>query len=380
VIPFNKPLILGEELNLIADSLQSQHLSGDGKYTDRCTNWLKEYSKSSEVLLTHSCTAALEMAAILADIKDGDEVIMPSFTFASTANAFVLRGAIPVFVDIKEDTLNINELEIERAITERTKAIVVVHYAGGSCNMEAILNLARLHKLIVIEDAAQALGSTYYNSPLGTLGDFGCFSFHETKNVSSGEGGAIFINNKKMIKRARIIREKGTNRHQFLNGLADKYTWVDVGSSYLPNEITAAFLYAQLIKTHTISKKRLEIWERYNTELASAKTGRAWITPSFEDGAKHNAHIFHIRLRSRENRDAFIQHMRNHGVQCAFHYIPLHTSPFGKMIGRFIGSLDITTKTADTLVRMPMWIGVEPHLTSIIRATLEFDCLAKIKK
>lgn len=366
MIPFNRPHLFGDELLYIADAHHSGHLSGDGKYTHLCSEWLTEYGKSSEVLLTHSCTAALEMAAILADIGEGDEIIMPSFTFVSTANAFALRGGVPVFIDIKADTLNIDEALIEQSITTRTKAIVVVHYAGGSCNMDSIMQIATSHNLIVIEDAAQAIGSSYKGRPLGTFGDLGCFSFHETKNVSSGEGGALFINNEDLAERARIIREKGTNRYQYSKGFVDKYTWVDLGSSYLPNELTAAFLYAQLQQLEFITKTRLAIWESYQASLGSERYNDRWICPSFEDGATQNGHMYHLRLRSKQDRNAFIDHMRQHSVACVFHYVPLHSSPFGKNISRHAGSMDVTTNTADTLVRLPLWIGVEQYLNDVI--------------
>lgn len=372
MIPFNKPYLFGDELSYIADAHGLGHLSGNGMYTNLCSEWLKEYGKSPEVLLTHSCTAALEMAAILADIRIGDEIIMPSFTFVSTANAFALRGGVPVFVDIKADTLNIDEALIEPAITERTKAIVVVHYAGGSCNMDAIMKIAALHNLLVIEDAAQAIGATYNRQPLGTFGDLGCLSFHETKNVSSGEGGAIFINNENLSERARIIREKGTNRYQYSKGLVDKYTWVDIGSSYLPNELTAAFLYAQLQNLDFITMTRLTIWDIYNTALGSETDSAKWITPSFEDGAKQNGHMYHLRLRSKQDRDAFIEHMGRHNIHCTFHYVPLHSSPFGIKASRHNGSMDVTTKASDTLVRLPIWIGLDEHLESIIVAAKSY--------
>lgn len=368
MIPFNRPHLFGDELSYIAEAHQSGHLSGDGEYTRRCSKWLKEYGNSYEVLLTHSCTAALEMAAILADIGEGDEIIMPSFTFVSTANAFALRGGVPVFIDIKAETLNIDEALIELSITSRTKAIVVVHYAGGSCNMDAIMQIAASHNLFVIEDAAQAIGASYKGRPLGSFGDLGCFSFHETKNVSSGEGGALFINNKDLAERARIIREKGTNRYNYNKGLVDKYTWVDLGSSYLPSELTAAFLYAQLQQLEFITKTRLTIWEAYQVSLDLDQHSHKWICPSFEDGAAHNAHIYHLRLRSKQDRNAFIEHMRQHRVGCVFHYVPLHSSPYGKNIARHVGSMDVTTQTADTLVRLPLWIGAEQHLNVVISA------------
>jgi len=368
MIPFNRPHLFNEELLFIADAYQSGHLSGDGKYTYLCTEWLKEYGKSSEVLLTHSCTAALEMAAMLANIREGDEIIMPSFTFVSTANAFALRGGVPVFVDIKPDTLNIDEALIERAITKKTKAIVVVHYAGGSCNMDAIMKIAASNNLLVIEDAAQSIGSFYKDRPLGTFGDLGCFSFHETKNVSSGEGGALFINNEDLSERARIICNKGTNRHQFNNGVVDKYTWVDLGSSYLPSELTAAFLYAQLQKIDFVTQARLAIWDTYHTSLKADTFKAEWKTPSFEIDSKHNGHMYQLRLRSKLDRDAFIEHMKKKGISCAFHYVSLHSSPFGKLTGRYVGSMEVTDNASNTLVRLPFWIGIEPHLKAITQA------------
>ena len=379
MIPFNRPHLFGDELLYLEDAHQSGHLSGDGKYTHLCSEWLKEYGKSSEVLLTHSCTAALEMAAILADIGEGDEIIMPSFTFVSTANAFALRGGVPVFIDIKAETLNIDEALIEQSITARTKAIVVVHYAGGSCNMDTIMQIARSHNLLVIEDAAQAIGSSYKGRPLGTFGDLGCFSFHETKNVSSGEGGALFINNEDLAERARIIREKGTNRHQYRRGIVDKYTWVDLGSSYLPNELTAAFLYAQLQQLEFITKTRLAIWEAYQASLGSERHDATWTHPSFEIGTAQNGHMYHVRLRSRQDRNAFIEHMKKHKIHCTFHYVPLHSSPYGKITSRHIGSMGVTNKTSDTLVRLPLWIGLEQHLDSIIGAAESYSKGARLE-
>ena len=372
MIPFNKPYLVGNELSYISDAYRTGHFSGDGKYTHLCSRWLKNYSGASEVLLTHSCTAALEMAAILAQIEVGDEVIMPSFTFVSTANAFVLRGGIPVFIDIKPDTLNIDETQIESAITAKTKALVVVHYAGASCNMDTIMTIARRHKLLVIEDAAQAIGSTYKGAPLGTIGDLGCISFHETKNVSCGEGGALFLNNDTMSERARIIRDKGTNRHQYRKGFVDKYTWVDLGSSYLPNELTAAFLYSQLQNLDSITDARLAIWEKYDEALSPELNGSILGTPSFEAETKHNAHIYHLRFNCKDERDLFIEHMEQRKIQCPFHYVSLHSAPYGKLVGRQNGQLKVTVKTSDTLVRLPLWIGIEQHVETIIDAIQNF--------
>lgn len=352
MIAFNKPFMVDNEFKYIKDAIDSGKICGDGKYTKKCNEFLEYKLGVKKALLTHSCTAALEMAAILADIKDGDEIIMPSYTFVSTANAFVLRGGIPVFVDIDENTLCINEKLIEQAITPKTKAICVVHYAGISCDMDMVMKIAKEHDLMVIEDAAQALGSFYKDKPLGSIGDIACFSFHETKNIISGEGGAIIINNPKLIERAEIIREKGTNRNKFFRGEVDKYTWVDIGSSYLPSEIVAAFLYSQLENMDKINLKRIDIWNRYNEDFIKIDYIKTPYVPSY---ARHNAHMYYLLFHSVDDRSRFIEFLKQNGVYSVFHYIPLHSSLAGKTFGRFVGDMRITDKVSDTLVRLPMF-------------------------
>jgi len=355
MIPFNKPFIIGKELEYIADAVQSGHLSGDGKYTKKCSRWMEERFNAQKVLLTHSCTGALEIAAILANICPGDEVILPSYTFVSTVNAFVLRGAVPVWCEIREDTLNIDETKIEALITTKTKAIVPVHYAGVGCEMDAIMNIAKRHSLLVIEDAAQAVCSTYKGKFLGTIGHLGCFSFHETKNIISGEGGALVINNPDIIERSEIIREKGTNRSNFFRGLVDKYTWVDYGSSFLPSELVTAFLFAQLEESDVINRKRLSIWNHYYEglkELADCGKLRLPVIPSC---CEHNAHMFYIILPSVEQRDSLMNSLRENGVHTVFHYIPLHTAPMGQVVQPEIPKLIITDDLASRLLRLPMY-------------------------
>jgi dTDP-4-amino-4,6-dideoxygalactose transaminase len=356
MIPFSKPYSTGNELKYINDAIQRQHLSGDGYYTKMCSNWLERELDIKKVLLTHSCTAALEMAAILLNITEGDEIIMPSYTFVSTANAFVLRGGIPVFVDIRKDTKNIDENLIELAITSKTKAIVVVHYAGVACEMDTIKIIAKKYKLIIIEDAAQALGSKYKGQNLGTIGDIGCMSFHETKNIISGEGGAIFINNEALISRSEIIREKGTNRSQFFRGYVDKYTWVDIGSSYLPSEIIAAFLYAQLEKSSEIINSRIKIWEKYYLAFQQLKNENKIKLPLIPNECIHNGHIFYIELEDLNQRTIIINKLKELNILTVFHYIPLHSSPAGKKFGKTFGSMQITNSVSDNLLRLPLWI------------------------
>jgi dTDP-4-amino-4,6-dideoxygalactose transaminase len=355
-IVFNQPAIISRELEYIEDAIiNHKKISGDGYYTKKCRDFLKNYLGSEDVLLTHSCTAALEMSAILLDLKEGDEVIMPSYTFVSTANAFVLRGATPVFVDIRQDTLNIDENLIEDAITSKTKAIVVVHYAGVSCEMDGIMNIARKYNLAVIEDAAQALGSKYKGRELGTIGALGALSFHETKNIISGEGGALIINDKKYLERAEIIREKGTNRSKFLHGQVDKYTWVDVGSSFLPSDIIAAYLYAQLENIDKINEKRKKIWQFYNDLFAPYDKVSTSIVPA---ECQFNAHIFYIIFEQKEVRKEFIEYLKEKGVMSVFHYIPLHSSPAGLRYGRVASSMNITNSISDRLVRMPLFYDI----------------------
>jgi dTDP-4-amino-4,6-dideoxygalactose transaminase len=368
VIPFNKPFLTGKELEFISDAHKSGHLSGDGKYTGLSSEMLSATLDGSPVLLTQSCTAALEMAAILADIQPGDEVIMPSFTFVSTANAFVLRGGVPVFVDIRSDTKNIDERIIEAAITSRTKAICVVHYAGVACEMDTIMAVARRHNLLVIEDAAQAIYSTYTDRPLGSIGDLGCFSFHETKNVISGEGGALVINNPALLERAEIIREKGTNRSRFLRGQTDKYTWQDVGSSFLPSEVTAAFLYAQLLNGHEITATRLSIFDTYLNALGNTRVG----VPFVPENTSANGHMFYLEFSELDERTRFIDHMNAQGVMPVFHYVPLHSSPAGQRFGRVHGELPVTDSTSDGLVRLPLFPDLGNDVHRVIAATAEF--------
>ena len=371
-IPFNKPGFVGKELDYIAEAHDSANLSGDGHFTKCCHQWLESKSGACKALLTHSGTAALEMAALLLNIQPGDEVILPSYTFVSTANAFVMRGAVPVFVDINEHTLNIDEMLIENAITHRTKAIIVVHYAGVACEMTKIMEIAERYDLFVVEDAAQAICAEYRGRPLGSIGHLGCFSFHETKNIVSGEGGALLINSPEIIERAEIIREKGTNRNLFFRGQVDKYTWVDLGSSYLPSEITAAFLWAQLQAADNITSRRLKIWQEYHQgfeEIAELGTARR---PVVSDQNQHNAHIYHLRLSNLENRSTFIDHMKLKGIQCVFHYIPLHSSPFGKKVGRQSGTMAVTENVSSTLVRLPLWLGLESVQSYIIEQCVNY--------
>jgi dTDP-4-amino-4,6-dideoxygalactose transaminase len=365
-IPFNKPYMTGRELSYVAQAHAAGHLAGDGDFTRKCNAWLERTIGARKALLTHSCTAALEMAAILADIQAGDEVIMPSFTFVSTANAFVLRGGVPVFIDIRPDTLNIDESKIEAAITSRTRAIVVVHYAGVGCEMDRIMQIANEHGLLVIEDAAQGIMSTYHERPLGSIGHLAALSFHETKNIIAGEGGALLINDERFEQRAEIIREKGTNRSQFFRGLTDKYTWVDIGSSYLPGELVAAFLWAQMEEAASITKRRLKIWSRYHDALVEEEGRGVVRRPIVPVHCEQNAHMYYLLLPSLESRTEFIARLKQAGIQSVFHYVPLADSPAGKRYARSSGDLRVTRDVADRLVRMPFWLGIEDHLEHII--------------
>jgi len=371
-IPFNRPHVVGTELEYVTHAHAEGRLAGDGPFTRRCQAWLEQRTGARKALLTHSCTAALEMAAILAEVGPGDEVIMPSYTFVSTANAFVLRGAKPVFVDIRPDTLNLDERQIEAAITPRTRAIVPVHYAGVACAMDAILEIAARHDLLVIEDAAQAIISTYKGRPLGGFGQLAALSFHETKNVVAGEGGALLINDLRLIARAEIIREKGTNRSQFFRGQVDKYTWVDIGSSFLPGEIVAAFLWAQLEQADVITKRRLELWQRYHDAFAPLERDGRLRRPVLTDDCGFNGHMYYLLLRDLEERTRFIDHMTQFGIQCVFHYVPLHSSPTGRQVGRASGALAVTADVSDRLVRLPLWLGLEEHIETVIGAALRF--------
>jgi dTDP-4-amino-4,6-dideoxygalactose transaminase len=368
MIPFNRPYMTGRELPLIAEAHANGHLSGDGPFTKRCHAWLEAQTGATRALLTHSCTAALEMSALLLDLEPGDEVIMPSYTFVSTANAFALRGAVPVFVDVRRDTLNLDESLVEAAITQRTRAICVVHYAGVSCEMDTLLAIAARYGLAVVEDAAQAIFSTYKGRPLGTLGDLGCLSFHETKNIISGEGGALLCRDARYAERAEVIREKGTNRSKFFRGQVDKYTWVDIGSSYLPSELIAAFLAAQMDAGTQITQRRLALWDRYHEWAAGHEAAGRLRRPIVPADCTHNGHMYYLLLPSLEKRTAFIQHMNDLGVGTVFHYIPLHSSPAGLHFGRASGELPVTDELSARLVRMPLWIGLEEHMDEVLTA------------
>jgi dTDP-4-amino-4,6-dideoxygalactose transaminase len=373
-IPFNKPFIAGKELFYIAQAvIENHHTAGDGPFTKKCQAWLEEHLGCRKVLLTHSCTAALEMAAILANIQPGDEIIMPSYTFVSTANAFALRGGVPVFIDIRPDTLNINENLIEKAITPHTKAILPVHYAGVSCEMDAIMDIAMRHNLFVIEDAAQGIMSTYKGNQLGTIGHFGACSFHETKNIISGEGGALLINDDKFIERAEIIREKGTNRSQFFRGQVDKYTWVDIGSSYLPSDIIAAFLYAQMENADQIIAKRNLIYDLYMKGLQPLADKGCLQLPFILDDCCSNGHMFYIITRSLEERTKLTEFLKERGIMAVFHYVPLHSSPAGKLYGRAYGTLDVTKRVSDCLLRLPLYYEMTNNdVHSVTKSIKEF--------
>lgn len=369
-IPFNKPHLGGKELWYVAQTHAKGQMAGDGIFTKQCQAWLEQRTGSSKALLTHSCTGALEMAAILADVKSGDEVIMPSYTFVSTANAFSLRGAVPVFVDIHPETLNLDESKIEAAITPRTRAITPVHYAGVGCDMDAIMAIAARHGLLVIEDAAQGILASYRDRPLGAIGHLGAYSFHETKNIISGEGGALLINDPALAERAEIIREKGTNRSQFFRGQVDKYTWVDIGSSYLPGEIIASFLWAQMEEADAITARRQAIWDRYHAAFETLERAGRVRRPIIPDDCGHNAHMYYLLLRDLDDRTAFIQAMKAENIQCVFHYVPLHSAPYGRKIGRAVDGLPVTTELADRLVRLPLWLGLEEVQDQLIETAL----------
>ncbi len=358
MITFNVPPFTGKEMDYIKECVQNQKICGDGIYTKKCNEWMEQKTGTAKALLTTSCTHALEMAALLADIQPGDEVIMPAYTFVSTADAFVLRGAVPVFVDIRPDTMNIDENLIEAAITDKTKAIAPVHYAGVSCEMDKIMEIAKKYNLVVIEDAAQGIMSSYKGKALGTIGDFGCFSFHETKNYSMGEGGALLIQDEKDIENAEIIREKGTNRSKFYRGQIDKYTWVNFGSSYLPSDMNAAYLYAQLEMAEEINDARLACWERYYENLKPLAEAGHIELPVVPEGCVHNAHMFYIKAKDVEVRTALIDFLKSKEILSVFHYIPLHTAPAGLKFGRFHGEDKYTTKESERLTRLPMFYGL----------------------
>lgn len=360
MIDFNVPPYVGTELKYVEEAIAVNHkICGDGPFTHRCNDWLTEKTGTAKALLTTSCTHATEMAALLADIKEGDEVIMPSYTFVSTADAFVLRGAVPVFVDIRPDTMNIDEEKIEAAVTEKTRAIVPVHYAGVSCEMDKIMELAEKYNLVVIEDAAQGILSTYKGKALGTFGEYGCFSFHETKNYSMGEGGALLIRDEENVERAEIIREKGTNRAKFFRGQIDKYTWVDAGSSYLPGDMNAAYLLAQLYKADEIFDDRMRSWNLYYELLKPlAEEGKVEL-PYIPEHCTHNAHMFYLKAKDLEERTALINFLKENDIQSVFHYIPLHSAPAGRRFGRFHGEDVYTTKESERLARLPMYYGLK---------------------
>lgn len=358
-IPFNKPFTLGDELKNIEAAVRDGHLAGDGRFTRLCHQWLERNLGTRKALLTHSCTGALEMAAILCDLKPGDEVIMPSFTFVSTANAFVLRGAVPVFVDIRPDTLNLDEKLVAAAVTARTRAIVPVHYAGIACEMDALMALAANRGLVVVEDAAQGILAQYQGRKLGAIGHLGCLSFHETKNVISGEGGALLVNDERFLARAEIIREKGTNRAQFFRGEVDKYSWVDIGSSYLPSELVGAFLWAQLEHAGEINAERLQLCAAYREALAPlASRGALALPQPLPAGISGNGHLFYILLRDLETRTRLIAHLKALGIYPVFHYVPLHSSPAGRKFGRAAGAMTVTDGVADRLLRLPLYHGL----------------------
>ena len=372
LIPFNKPYMTGKELYYIAEAKFGNILAGDGPFTKKCHGWLEQNTGCAKALLTHSCTAALEMAALLLEIQPGDEIIMPSFTFVSTANAFVLRGGRPVFVDIREDTLNLDERLIEAAITPRTKAIVPVHYAGVACEMDTIMAIARRHGLSVVEDAAQGVMSTYKGRPLGSIGDLGAYSFHETKNVISGEGGALLVNDPELVLRAEIIREKGTDRSRFFRGEVDKYTWQEVGSSFLPGELIAAFLWAQLEEAERITSERLASWARYHELLEPLEAKGILRRPVVPEGCQHNAHMYYVLLTQEIDRQFVLSELKRNEIHSVFHYVPLHSSPAGRRYGRVHGGLDVTNRQSERLVRLPLWVGLASEQQNFI-----VDVLAK---
>ena len=373
MIRFNVPPFTGKEMDYIKQAVENQKICGDGEFTKKCNEWLENKTGTTKALLTTSCTHATEMAAILSNIKPGDEVIMPSYTFVSTADAFVLRGAKAVFVDVRPDTMNIDENLIEDAITDKTKAIVPVHYAGVSCEMDKIMEIAKNHNLMVIEDAAQGIMSEYKGKALGTFGDYGCFSFHETKNFSMGEGGALLIRDAENVEHAEIVREKGTNRAKFFRGQIDKYTWVDAGSSYLPSELNAAYLYAQLELANEITADRMNTWNKYYDAFEELENKERIERPFVPTDCKHNAHMFYLKCKDLEERSAFIRFLGENGIMAVFHYIPLHGAPAGKVFGRFNGEDVYTTKESERLVRLPLYYGLkEDEIEYIIGKVKEF--------
>jgi dTDP-4-amino-4,6-dideoxygalactose transaminase len=369
-IPFNRPFATGAEFRYIREAIENGHLSGNGPFANRCARWLEQQTGSARVLLTHSCTGALELAAMLAGVGPGDEVVMPSFTFASTANAFVLRGVTPVFADIREDTLNLDERQLSRAVTPRTRAIVPVHYAGVGCEMDEVLVIAGNAGVPVIEDAAQGLLATYRGRELGSIGSLGALSFHETKNVISGEGGALLVNEPDQIERAEVLLEKGTDRSRFFRGEVDKYTWIDIGGSYSPSEIIAAFLWAQLEQAQEITRRRLEIWHRYNDAFSEVEQDGFLRRPVVPEDRTHNAHMYYVLLRDSWARDQFIRDLASRGVHSVFHYVPLHSSEAGRRYGRVADKLPVTEAISDRLVRLPLWVGMtDSDVEAVVDAT-----------
>ena len=358
-VPFNRPYMTGRELSYIAEAHSCGHLAGDGPFTERCHAWLEERIGCRKALLTHSCTGALEMMALLLEIEEGDEVILPSFTFVSTANAFVLFGGVPVFVDIRPDTLNIDETRIEEAITSRTKAIVPVHYAGVACEMDTIMAIATRHGLAVVEDAAQGAMASYRGRALGSIGDLGALSFHETKNVISGEGGALLVNSERFVSRAEILKDKGTDRGRFRRKEVDKYSWQDKGSSYMPSELSAAFLWAQFEEAEGITRLRLDLWNHYHESFEPLERRGLLRRPIIPEGCSHNAHMYYVVLAPGANRAAVLAALQSEGIDAVFHYVPLHDSPAGRRYGRANGDLIVTNDLSSRLIRLPMWVGLQ---------------------
>ena len=373
MIPFNVPPCVGTEMKYLEEAVLSHRICGDGAFTRRCSEWMERRFGAKKALLTTSCTAALDMALLLCELQPGDEVILPSFTFSSTANAAVLAGARLVFADVRPDTMNLDEKKLEAAITEKTRAVIVVHYAGVACEMDTILEIARRHGLKVIEDAAQGVMASYKGRPLGTLGDFGCYSFHETKNYSMGEGGVLLINDPAYVERAEILREKGTNRSKFYRGQVDKYTWLDFGDSYLPSELNAAYLWAQLEQADAVNEDRLRSWNAYFEALRPLAEAGKLELPAVPEGCVHNAHMFYIKCRDLSERTALIQWMKEREIACVFHYVPLHSAPAGLKYGRFSGEDEFTTRESDRLVRLPMYYGLKDEdLARVVGAIGEF--------
>ena len=373
MIQFNIPPYVGTELGYVKQAVEAHKICGDGQFTKMCNAWFEEKFGAQKVLLTTSGTTALDMAALMCDLKPGDEVILPSYTFSSTATAFVLAGAKLVFVDVRPDTMNIDETKIEAAITDKTKVLVPMHYAGVACEMDTIMAIAKKHGLKVVEDAAQGVMSTYKGRPLGTIGDFGCYSFHETKNYSMGEGGALVINNPAYNERAEILREKGTDRSKFLRGQVDKYTWVDFGDSYLPSEMNAAYLWGQLEVADKINDNRLAAWNRYYTAFKPLADAGKLILPTIPEGCVHNAHMFYVKLKNLQERTAFISFLKENGVGCVFHYVPLHSAPAGLKFGRFDGEDVYTTVESERLARLPMYYGIaDEDVDKVIEAVQAF--------